>query len=151
MARAKTIKPSDVEVTSIEERVLTPIDEITIESMVQSFDPESVVSNKGVFVDEDGNETELTNMRVRHPWKILKDFVKTYMEIKNVTLPELAELLNKPEYELQQIMDTQREIDVDWAARLSAIFDTSMQVWVGMQQSYNKWLINNPKEDVVVE
>lgn len=92
--------------------------------------------------------------RTIHPWEFLKD----ELEARNMTQKEFAQLIQKSPAEVNHIIRWERWINADFAMRLAIIFGTSANLWLGLQnkrdlyvlkkkQSKNK-IFNEIKENV---
>ncbi|RXK85008.1 addiction module antidote protein, HigA family [Chlorobaculum sp. 24CR] len=75
-----------------------------------------------------------TKMKTLHPGEILSEEFLTPMQLSSTTV---AEGLNLPETEIEDILQGKRNIDADTAWRLARFFGNSAQFWFGMQMQYD--------------
>ena len=71
-----------------------------------------------------------------HPGKILKNL---YLEPLSLTISDLAKKLHVSRKTLSQLINGRAGISPDMALRLSQAFDTSPQLWMNLQQTYDLW------------
>jgi antitoxin HigA-1 len=71
-------------------------------------------------------------MQPAHPGKILKEM---YLEPLNLTITETAKALGVARKNLSAIVNGKAGISTDMA-RLSEAFNTSTDLWVGLQKDY---------------
>jgi addiction module HigA family antidote len=71
-----------------------------------------------------------------HPGEILKE---VYLEPLGLSITEVAQKLAVTRNTLSQILNGHRGISIEMALRLSKAFNTSEQLWLGMQQDYDLW------------
>ena len=75
-------------------------------------------------------------MQPEHPGAILKEM---YMEPLGLTITETAQALGIARKNLSAIVNGRAGISTDMAVRLSEAFNTSAEVWVGLQKDYDLW------------
>jgi len=80
-------------------------------------------------------------MRVRnrqpvHPGGILK---RHYLEPLGLTISKVAMALGVSRTRLSNIIREKSSISPDMALRLSRAFDTSPELWMRLQETYNLW------------
>ena len=68
-----------------------------------------------------------------HPGEILKE---EYLEAFNLTVTELAEKLGVSRKNLSAIINERTGISAEMAIRLSKAFNTSPELWMGLQMQY---------------
>ncbi len=73
-------------------------------------------------------------MRPVHPGKIIK---YDYLEPLEMTVGELAKSLGITRPMLSAIINGRSAVSPEMALRLSKAFDTSPELWIGMQRSYD--------------
>jgi len=71
-----------------------------------------------------------------HPGSILKYH---YLDQLDLTITEVADVLNVSRKTLSKIINGRASITPDIALRLSKAFDTTAELWLNMQQKYNLW------------
>jgi antitoxin HigA-1 len=75
-------------------------------------------------------------MQPAHPGEILKEM---YLEPLNLTITETAKALGVARKNLSAIVNGKAGISTDMAVRLSEAFNTSTDLWVGLQKDYDLW------------
>ncbi|TNJ38425.1 HigA family addiction module antidote protein [Chlorobaculum thiosulfatiphilum] len=75
-----------------------------------------------------------TKMKTAHPGEILSEEFLAPMQLSNATV---AQGLNLPESEIEEILQGNRDINADTAWRLARFFSNSAQFWFGMQMQYD--------------
>lgn len=63
-----------------------------------------------------------------------------FMPDYDLSTSQLANLLDVPPRILYDILDEERSIDADMAARLSSLFGTSSEYWLNLQRNADLWL-----------
>lgn len=71
-----------------------------------------------------------------HPGAVLKDAV---IDALGLTVKDAAAYLDVDRVTLSRVINARAGISVDMALRLSKALDTSVEVWLGMQQAYDVW------------
>lgn len=71
-----------------------------------------------------------------HPGEVLKEL---YLEPLGLTVTETAEALGVSRKTLSALINGHYGVSPEMAMRFSKAFDTSPQVWLGMQQDYDLW------------
>ena len=71
-----------------------------------------------------------------HPGELLKEL---YLEPLGLTVTEAAAALGVSRKTLSALLNRRCGVSPEMALRLSKAFDTSPQVWLGMQQDYDLW------------
>ena len=77
-----------------------------------------------------------------HPWEILKEFIDWLW----VSQRSFAGLIGKKQAEVSYIINGVRNINADWAIRLSIAFKNSPEFWLGMQYDYDLYMLNKSKK-----
>jgi addiction module HigA family antidote len=80
-------------------------------------------------------------MRIRkrppvHPGGILK---RHYLEPLGLTISQVAMRLGVSRNRLSNLVNEKSSITPDMALRLSRAFDTSPELWMRLQETYNLW------------
>jgi addiction module HigA family antidote len=75
--------------------------------------------------------------RPTHPGALLRDIVLPALE--NVTKVEVAQALDVSRQTLYDILKETQPVTPQMAVRLSRVFGTSADVWLGMQSAYDLW------------
>ncbi len=68
-----------------------------------------------------------------HPW----EHIAEELEARWRSQKYFAEIIKKTPQEVSYIISWKRDINADWAYRLSAAFWTSAQVWMNLQAKYD--------------
>ncbi len=84
-----------------------------------------------------------SRMRPVHPGEIL---LEEYLKPMGMSANALAQALGVPANRISAILNGERGITADTALRLSAAFETSVQFWLNLQQSYELRLEEQNKE-----
>ena len=71
-----------------------------------------------------------------HPGEV---FQELYLEPLGLSITDAAEALGVSERTLSGIINGYYRISSDLAMRLSKAFDTTPELWLGMQQDYDLW------------
>ncbi len=80
-----------------------------------------------------------------HPGEVLKDAV---IDALGLTVTEAAARLDVDRITLSRVINKHAAISVEMALRLSKALNTSAEVWLGMQQSYDLWQARKQKPDL---
>ena len=75
-------------------------------------------------------------MQPGHPGEILKEM---YLEPLGLTVTDTAKALGIARKNLSAIVNGKMGISTDMAVRLSEAFNTSADLWVGLQKDYDLW------------
>ena len=73
-------------------------------------------------------------MKTVHPGEVLSEEFLAPMQLSSTAV---AQGLNLPETEIEEILRGKRDIDADTAWRLARFFSNSAQFWFGMQMQYD--------------
>lgn len=79
-------------------------------------------------------------MPPRHPGEILKEM---YLEPMNITITQVAESLNVARRTVSLIINGHSGISAEMALRLAKAFDTTPELWLNTQRSYDLWNAGN--------
>jgi len=69
-----------------------------------------------------------------HPGEIIKH---DYMEPLSITVSDLSQALNISEQNMLDILNKKSPITIEIAKNLARIFNTTEQLWLGLQQGYD--------------
>lgn len=72
-------------------------------------------------------------LRPIHPGEIL---LKEFLEPMNLSMNQLGRRINVPPARISEICRGRRSITADTALRLSKVFSTSVELWLGLQSHY---------------
>lgn len=72
-----------------------------------------------------------------HPWTYLKE----ELEARNITQKQFAEIIWKTITEVNELINGKRNITTEWALFISTAFDTSIEVWLWLQETYNIYIL----------
>lgn len=87
--------------------------------------------------------TAMTKGFIFHPWQhIAEELAERWRSQKF-----FASLIQKTPQEVNHIITWKRNINADWAFRLSAAFWTSAQVWMNLQAKYDLAILREKKEE----
>ena len=75
-------------------------------------------------------------MQPAHPGEILKEM---YIEPLGLTITDTAKALGVARKNLSAIVNGRMGISADMAVRLSEAFNTSAELWIGLQKDYDLW------------
>ena len=73
-------------------------------------------------------------MRPVHPGEVLSE---EFLKPLALTVDQLAEALNKPLKEINELAQQKRDIDAPTALRLAKAFGTSAEFWMNLQSMYS--------------
>jgi antitoxin HigA-1 len=79
-----------------------------------------------------------------HPGLILKQH---YIKPLSLSITQVAETLGISRKTLSKIINSSASITPDVALRLSKAFDTSPELWLNLQQTYNLWMAANSSKE----
>lgn len=77
-----------------------------------------------------------------HPGEHLAD----ELEARERTQSHLAKLIKKTPQEVNHIITGKRNLNADWAMRLSAVFGTTAHYWINLQNQYDFQLLTEQEE-----
>ncbi|MFZ3065962.1 MAG: HigA family addiction module antitoxin [Nitrospirota bacterium] len=88
-------------------------------------------------------------MRIRkrpptHPGGILK---RHYLEPLSLTISDLAKILGVSRKTISKIVNEHGSITPEMALRLSKAFNTTPELWLNLQQSYDLWHASGKSDD----
>jgi antitoxin HigA-1 len=72
-----------------------------------------------------------------HPGRVLREL---FLEPLGLSITATARALGVSRNTLSEIVNGSRNISSEMALRLSIAFDTSPDVWMGMQSQYDLWI-----------
>jgi len=67
------------------------------------------------------------------------EFIKEELEARNWTQTELAEIIGRQSSLISELLAGKRSISPDLAKELGAAFDTSAELWLNLENSYQLW------------
>ena len=67
------------------------------------------------------------------------DFIKEELEARNWSQVELAEIINREPAVISELITAKRAISPELAKELAAAFDTSPELWLNLETSYQLW------------
>lgn len=76
----------------------------------------------------------LEELHYEHPWVGLE----MALEANNLTQKQFAEIIGKTAVEVNQIINGKRNITLDRAMRISAVFGSDPKYWLEMQADYDQ-------------
>jgi addiction module HigA family antidote len=71
-----------------------------------------------------------------HPGEVL---FEAYIEPTGLSLNDVAQHLDVPLEELEEVLDGRCRLDAEMALRLSVAFGTSPELWLRLQEQYDLW------------
>jgi addiction module HigA family antidote len=78
-----------------------------------------------------------------HPGAIIKH---DYLEPLSLSIVKLAEHLKVSRVTVSKIVNEHAPVTPEMALRLSRVFDTTPQLWLGLQREYDLWHIQHFSE-----
>lgn len=78
-----------------------------------------------------------------HPWQHIAEELAE----RGRSQKFFASLIQKTPQEVNHIVTWKRNINADWAFRLSAVFWTSAQVWMNLQAKYDLAVLEQKEEE----
>lgn len=82
--------------------------------------------------------------RPTHPGKIIKE---DYLEPLTITITEMANTLGISRKTLSKIINERAAITPDMSLRLARAFDTTPDLWMNLQKSYDLWQAEHASKD----
>jgi len=82
-----------------------------------------------------------------HPGTILKGL---YLDSMEITITEAANKLGVARKTLSQLVNGHMGVSAEMAIRLSKGLNTSPQLWMNMQQSYDLWIAEKKSDSIHV-
>ena len=79
-----------------------------------------------------------------HPGEIL---LKDYIEPLSLTITNLAKSLNVSRKAISAIVNERKSITPDMALRLSKAFNTSAELWLNQQTTFDLWIASRKSGD----
>ncbi len=79
-----------------------------------------------------------------HPGEVLYEL---QMEPAGISIKMLAERIGVDRKTVSRFVNGHRPVSVDMALRLARAFDTTPDLWLGMQQEYDLWHAEQEEED----
>lgn len=73
-----------------------------------------------------------------HPGEILREEI---LIPRNLTPQELAQALKVPKEQIQWICEERADITPDLAIRLSIYFNSTVEIWLNLQRSYDREVV----------
>ena len=73
-------------------------------------------------------------MKYEHPWVLLDLF----LDSNDMTQKEFADLIWKNPVEVNQIINWKKNITLDWAMKITAVFGWNYKHWLTMQADYDE-------------
>ena len=86
-------------------------------------------------------------MRPEHPWELLAKELK----FRKRSQKYFAELIEKSPEEVNYIITWKRNINADWAVRLSRALWTSESIWLNMQNRYDIFQLEHSEKNVIFD
>lgn len=96
---------------------------------------------------------EQTSMTYKAPVEAFPagDFLREELEARGWTQDDLAEIIGCNVKTINEIVNGKRGITTDTAIGLGAAFDTSPDLWMRLDQSYQLWLSRGKNTDIVTQ
>lgn len=86
----------------------------------------------------------MTKRKPRHPGGIIQ---RQYLEPLNLSMKDLADILQVSESILSDIINEQTGITPDIALRLSIALQTTPDLWLNLQKNYDLWCAANCSDE----
>ena len=81
-----------------------------------------------------------------HPGEILRE---EFMKPRDLSQNALARALNVPPRRINEIVMEKRSITADTALRLARFFNTTAELWTGLQADYDLRLVRYEKQEQI--
>jgi len=81
-----------------------------------------------------------------HPRKIIE---RRFFQVRYLTVDKVAKEIHLPIYQLQELIDGQRNIDLDLAYRLGFYFQVGAEGFLNLQQIYDLAIWSDRQEELV--
>ena len=85
----------------------------------------------------------MTKGFINHPWKHIAEELEERWRSQKF----FATVIHKTPQEVNHIITWKRNINAEWAFRLSAAFWTSAEVWMNLQSKYDLAMIQENEEE----
>jgi len=82
-----------------------------------------------------------------HPGEVLKE---TCLDPLDVSVTRAAEALGVTRETLSRLINGRTGVSPEMAIRLSKAFDTTPELWLGMQQQYDLWQLKHRADEIEV-
>lgn len=79
-----------------------------------------------------------------HPWVQLKMALKNI----NITQKKFAEIIQKSETEVNELINWKRNITTDWANRIWIYLWLNSKIWLNMQNNYDQYIYFQNQENL---
>jgi addiction module HigA family antidote len=79
-----------------------------------------------------------------HPGAIIK---YDYIEPLSLTITTLAQNLDVSRVTVSKIINERAPVTADMALRLAKVFDTTAELWLGLQKQYDLWHAEHDSSD----
>lgn len=79
----------------------------------------------------------------RKPTTVGDVLLYEYLEPLGLKILDLAEMLNVHRNSVSALVNNNRKLTPDMAFRLSAVFDTTVEFWLNIQNSVDIWEVEN--------
>ena len=86
-------------------------------------------------------------MKYEHPWV----WLEMALETNNMTQKEFADLIRKNPVEVNQIINGKKNITLDWAMKITAVFGWNYKHWLEMQVDYDEQEYKNSKKYLEIQ
>lgn len=81
-----------------------------------------------------------------HPGIIIE---RRFFKVRNLTLEKIAQDIHFPLYQLQELVEGRRNVDIDIAARLGIYFQIGAEGFLNLQQIYDLEIWKDRQEVIV--
>src|SRR4051812_165524 len=81
-----------------------------------------------------------------HPGKIIQ---RRFFKAHNLTAERVAQDIYLPVYQLQELVEGKRDVDIDMAGRLGLYFKVGAEGFLNLQQIYDLEIWKDRQEEVV--
>ncbi|MBF0292030.1 MAG: HigA family addiction module antidote protein [Nitrospinae bacterium] len=83
-----------------------------------------------------------------HPGKVLKEL---WMEPMGITITALAEAAGVTRKAMSELVNGKSGVSPEMAIRLSKIFNTEPELWLGMQMNRDLWVVKKKSSRIKVK
>lgn len=88
----------------------------------------------------------MTKEFIFHPGEYLAD----ELEARGWTQKKFAEVIQKSPAEVNHLITGRRNLNADWAMRISVAFGTSPDLWIRLQNKYDFQVLENSKKEQAI-
>lgn len=83
-----------------------------------------------------------------HPGKVLREL---WMEPMDITITALAEAAGVTRKAMSELVNGKSGVSPEMAIRLSKMFNTAPELWLGMQMNHDLWVVKKKSSRIKVK